>query len=169
MNNPYQCVHWWLRPADANLVVKHIGNMKMGLYASDRYCSRYGVPSKIVDLRCHRTIAYGDMLSSLPENQWLLDNTCSSLCILCSDSTMTRLKATLMGLGISIQPHIFSATNKNLCSLIKDAPIADHEIWLVYHHDLRHIGRVRAVVDFISSTLKARLNGILQEKYQASS
>ncbi len=151
------------RPADANLVVKHIGNMKMGLYASSGYCRRYGAPLKIGDLRQHRTIAYGDMLSSLPQNQWLLDNTRSSLCILRSDSTMTRLKATLMGLGMSIQPHMFSVTNQDLCPLIEDAPIADHEIWLVYHHDLRHIGRVRAVVDFISSKLKLRLNGVLQE------
>ena len=146
------------RPDDANLVVRHVGDMEMGLYASNEYCVNHGTPAKIADLKHHRIIAYGDALSALPENQWLTDHATSSRCILRSDSTMARLKATLMGLGISIQPHMFSRTNKDLNPLIKDTVIPGHEIWLVYHNDLRNIGRVRAVVDFVSSKLALALH-----------
>jgi len=139
------------RPDDANLVVKHIGDMKMGLYASRDYCAKNGKPAEIADLKNHQIIAYADSLSGLPENQWLLEHSSPSRCVLRSDNTMTRLKATLMGIGISIQPHIFSRTNTDLSLLIKDSLIPQHEIWLAYHPDLRHIRRIRAVVDFILS------------------
>jgi len=145
------------RPADANLVVKHIGDMHMGLYASRDYCEAHEKPTNIAELKQHPVIAYGDALSSLAENQWLVEHTNSALCLFRSDNTMARLNATLIGLGISVQPHIFSTTNKTLLLLMEDARLPKHEVWLVYHCDLRHTGRVRAVVDFISSVLSIRL------------
>ncbi|NOX10127.1 MAG: LysR family transcriptional regulator [Gammaproteobacteria bacterium] len=145
------------RPSDANLVVKYIGNMEMGLYASSEYLATHGTPLKIPDLKHHHIIAYGDVLSSLPENQWLADHITPSRCILRSDNTMARLKATLIGLGVSIQPHIFSRMNKDLNPVITGEVIPEHEIWLVYHNDLRHSGRVRAVIDFVSKQLALTL------------
>ncbi len=151
------------RPDDANLVVKHIGDMEMGLYASSDYCAAHGKPTTIADLKQHPVIAYGDALSDLPENQWLVDHTNPASCLLRSDSTTARLKATVNGLGISIQPRIFSIANKHLLPLIEGVSLPKHEVWLVYHCDLRHTGRVRAVVDFISSALSITLKGSCHE------
>ncbi|VAW73116.1 hypothetical protein MNBD_GAMMA15-2289, partial [hydrothermal vent metagenome] len=96
--------------------------------------------------------------AGLPENQWLTEHSSPSHCVLRSDSTITRLKATLMGVGISIQPRTFSATNDALCRLIEGAQIPGHKVWLVYHSDLRGVGRVRAVVDFVSSGIESALS-----------
>ncbi len=145
------------RPDDANLVVKHIGDMQMGLYASSEYCKTNGIPRNTDELKSHRTIAYGDGLAALSENRWLVEHSSPSHCVLRSDSTIMRLKATLMGVGVSIQPCIFSTTNDALCQLIKDVQIPGHEVWLVYHSDLRGTGRVRAVVDFVSSRIESAL------------
>ncbi|VAW77889.1 Transcriptional regulator, LysR family [hydrothermal vent metagenome] len=146
------------RPDDANLVVKHLGDMPMGLYASSGYCKVNKMPENTDELKSHRIIAYGGGLAGLSENQWLAKHSSPSHCVLRSDSTVTRLKATLMGVGISIQPHIFSTTNNSLCRLIEAAQIPGHKIWLVYHNDLRDTGRVRAVVDFVSSGIESALS-----------
>jgi len=139
------------RPTESNLVVRQLGRMDMGLYASNSYISKHGTPSKPEDLTQHRIIAYGDQLATLPENRWLVEHSGPSSQVLCSDSTNTRLRATATGVGISIQPHLFARANPQLTPLLEEVSLPGHEIWLVYHNDLRQSARVRAVVSFITS------------------
>ncbi len=98
-------------------------------------------------------ITYGDQLANLPQNQWLTRHTSPGQQVLCSDSTSTRLKATLAGVGISVQPHLFARTNPELVPVLQTVTLSSHEMWLVYHSDLRETPRIRAVVDFIASVL----------------
>ena len=141
------------RPEESDLVVKYLGEMKMGLFASEKYKAAHGLPNKLSDLKQHKVITYDDQLSILPENQWLLEHSDKSKSILSSDSTINRLKATIAGIGISMQPLIMQQSNSELCQLFAKAPIPSHKVWLVYHKDLRHMMRIRAVVDFISTRL----------------
>ncbi len=147
------------RPEEANLVVKKLGEMRMGIFASTQYRHNYGLPENKKDLFQHRVVTYGERLSMLPENQWMLKHSDKSLCVLSSDSTIARLKATISGAGISVLPEIFKQTNSELLPVLKSILLPAHNIWLVYHKDLRHTGRVRAVVDFISAYLAAALAG----------
>lgn len=141
------------RPEESDLVVRCIGEMKMGIFASKKYKECYGLPTRLKDLKLHNIITYDDQLAILPENQWLLEHSDKSNCILSSDSTINRLKATVSGVGLSIQPIILQQTNPELIQLFDSASIPSHKVWLVYHQDLRHIMRIRAVVDFIYTRL----------------
>ena len=145
------------RPEEADLVIKYLGEMKMGIYAAKKYKNNHGLPNRLKDLRKHRVITYGDQLSILPENQWLLNHSDESLRILCSDGTATRFKATVSGIGISLQPEILAQTDPELIRLFKAARLPTHKVWMVYHKDLRHMSRIRAVVDFISDHLSSIL------------
>ena len=142
------------RSKEANLVTKLLGHMSLGIFASPDYIKNYGLPKKVGELKHHRIIAYGDQLSTLPENQWLADHSGASLRVLCSDSTIARLKATVAGVGISIQPRIFLRNKSGLVPVLEDVKLPEHEVWVVYHNDLRHLGRIRAVVNFITSTFE---------------
>lgn len=141
------------RPEEPDLVVKFLGEMKLGLYASATYKKNNGIPAQLKDVRKHKVITYGDMLSILPENQWLLNHSDESLRILSSDSTITRFKATVASVGLSIQPQVLAQTNSKLIHLFKSAKLPAHKVWLVYHKDVRHISRIRVVVDFLSTCL----------------
>ncbi len=141
------------RPEEPDLVIKYLGEMKLGLYASEGYKKNYGLPGQLRDVRKHKVITYGDMLSILPENQWLLNHSDETLRILSSDSTVTRFKATASGVGLSIQPQVLAQTDNKLIHLFKSAKLPAHKVWLVYHKDVRHMSRIRAVVDFISVCL----------------
>lgn len=139
------------RPKESNLVTRHLGKMTMGLFASSAYLKAHGRPASIQSLKQHRIIAYGDQLSALPENQWLLQHSAPSACTLSSDNTIARLHATGAGVGISIQPHLFCRRYPEMVPVLKNAKLPHHEIWIAYHNDLRHLARIRAVVDFIAS------------------
>ncbi len=146
------------RPEESDLVVKYLGEMRLGLYASQDYEKNYGLPKMLRDIRKHKVITYGDHLSILSENQWLLDHSEDAKRILCSDSTATRFRAALSGVGISIQPEVLAQTSPNLIRLFRSVKLPAHKVWLVYHQDVRHMSRIRAVVDFISGHLGDVLN-----------
>lgn len=139
------------RPKESNLVTRRLGKMTMGLFASSTYLKVHGRPTSIKSLKKHRIIAYGDRLSALPENQWLLQHSAPSACALSSDNTTARLHATGAGVGISIQPHLFCRRHPEMVPVLKNVKLPHHEIWIAYHNDLRHLARIRAVVDFIAS------------------
>jgi len=141
------------RPEESDLVVKYLGEMKLGLYASKSYEDNHGLPKMLRDISKHKVITYGDHLSILPENQWLLDHSDEAKRILCSDSTATRFKAAVSGVGISVQPEVLAQTNPDLIRLFRSVKLPAHKVWLVYHQDVRHMSRIRAVVDFISGRL----------------
>ena len=146
------------RPDEADLVVKHLGEMKMSLFASNNYKEKYSLPDKLQNLNMHKVITYGEQLSSLPENQWLLEHSCNSSHIFSSDSTAARLKATLSGIGISILPEVLAKSNTDLLQIFNKINIPSHNVWLVYHKDLRHIERIRTVLNFITSCLNRKLS-----------
>ena len=137
------------RPDQADLVVKKLATMHMGLYASQPYIDARGKPDTLEQLRDHDFIAYGDELADLAENRWLLENTYESRGVLYSNSTSTRLQATRLGLGLSVQPELFAAADTTLVQLLVEEPVPHHDVWLVYHHDLRATQRVRVVADFL--------------------
>lgn len=141
------------RPKETSLVVRRLGEMGMGLYASRDYLERFGYPSTVAALSQHRIISYGDQLAPLPANQWLLKHSRPEHQLLSSDSTSTRLKATLSGVGISIQPHLFARTNPELKQVLEEVTLPTHDVWLVYHSDLRQLPRISAVAGFLKSTL----------------
>jgi len=141
------------RPKESSLVVKQLGRMTLGLFASSAYLEANGHPVSPDELQYHRIISYGDGLSALPENQWLLEHTAPSANVLSSDSTLTRLRATLAGIGISVQPTLFCRHNPELIPVLGDTVLPHHEIWITYHHDLRNLSRIRSVTNFISDNL----------------
>lgn len=138
------------RPREPDLVVRLLAHMQLGLYASRGYLKAHGRPVSAADLGEHRVIGYGEELAGLKENRWLLGHSRPEHIVLASDSTASRLRATLAGLGISIQPCLVAERNPPLVRLLKTQPLPAHPIWITYHKDLRHTARARAVVEFLS-------------------
>lgn len=138
------------RPAESDLVTRHLLTMNMGLFASKSYLKNHKAIRKQDCLKNHHFIVYGEALSHLDENRWLTDVIKDSNIALYSDSTSARLRATEEGIGISIQPLIIAAPNPKLVQLLPRLTLPSHELWIAYHKDLRHFPRIRCVVDFLT-------------------
>ena len=137
------------RPKETDLVTRQLTDMAMGFYAGRKYLQTHEPPVTLADLIQHRIIGYGDELAGLPENQWLLDHVPKDDWALQSDSTTSRLRATVCGLGISIQPCMFANANPDLIQLLDNLSLPTHKVWITYHCDLRHILRIRVTVEFL--------------------
>jgi len=145
------------RPREKDLVIKFLGHMAMAVYASSAYQKNFGLPETISELKQHRIIAYGRQQSSLAENQWLLEQVGEIRCVMHSDSTMARINATRAGIGISIQPVSMARQYADLVPVFSTTDLTPHDVWLVYHQDLRNTPRIRVVNEFISEQLSAFL------------
>lgn len=145
------------RPHQPDLVVRKLGEMTMGLYASRRYLDVHAAPCTPSDLQGHKVIAYGEGLRHLAENQWLLSHATEKQSVLSSDSTSCRLQATRHGLGISIQPTMIAAHYPELVALFEGSDIPGHEIWLTYHKDLARSERIRLVVKLLVEAVDGAL------------
>lgn len=137
------------RPKETDLVARQLMDMAMGLYAGRQYLQTHEPPVTLSDLSQHHIIGYGDELAGLPENQWLLNHVPKDDWMLQSDSTASRLRATMCGLGISIQPCLFAKTNPELIQILDRVSLPTHKVWITYHRDLRQILRIRVTVEFL--------------------
>ena len=141
------------RPEETGLFIAHLGEMRLGLYASKEYQSAYGLPAQLKDVRRHKVITYGELLSILPENQWLLNHSNQELRVLRSDSTVTRFKAAVSGVGLSLQPVALAKTAPNLVRLFRSVKLPAHNVWLVCDEDIQYRSGVRAVIDYLTECL----------------
>lgn len=138
------------RATESDLVVRKLGAMPMGLHDCRSYLAAHGEPMKAADLSQHRIISYRDALGTKEENQWLLEHIAPTSPILQTDSTASRLKATIEGLRISIQPCLIAAAHPSLSRVLPDITLPGHELWMAYHRDLRNVLRVAATGNFLA-------------------
>ena len=137
------------RPTSVDLVSRRLSEMGFGLYASTEYLEKNGTPESADSLHQHTFIAYGDELKSQEENCWLEELMGRGRCIFRSDNTLARLSAVSAGVGIGVMPHLLMVLQSNCVQILPQHVAPSRTIWLVVHGDLRHVARIRAVMDFI--------------------
>jgi DNA-binding transcriptional LysR family regulator len=148
-----------VRPDQHEVVVRRIGSIEFGLYASPDYLDRFGIPDFINGSVGHRVIALPDDLGHLPQVRWLAGLTTNARTVLNTCSYDSRLHSVLAGDGIACLPR-FHADDLLGLTRIDDkrapAPVAD--LWLAVHKDNRNVRRIRAVIRSITDAVSGRLN-----------
>lgn len=137
------------RPDSVDLVTRRLCEMGFGLYASAAYLERHGTPDSVDALAQHVFIAYGDELRDQAENAWLEEIMGRGRCVFRSDNTLARLSAVAAGVGIGVMPHLLMVAQPECVRILPQHDAPARTIWLVVHGDLRHVARIRAVMDFI--------------------
>lgn len=143
------------RPTAGELVVRRAGNMGFGLYGAPIYLQQHGTPQSTADLPQHCFIGYGEQLRHLEENCWLESITEGARYLLRSDDTHTRLAAAESGVGLAVLPHVLVQRSSQLQHVLETEDVPSKAIWLVVHRDLRHMVRVRAVLDWLDEVFVA--------------
>lgn len=141
------------RPGNQDVVSRRLCEMSFGLYASTDYLARNGMPESLESLRQHPFIAYGDELRNQAENAWLEELSGHGRCVFRSDSTMARFTALMAGVGIGVMPHLLVAKLPNCVRVLPKYEPPGRTIWLAVHGDLRHVPRIRVVMDFIEELI----------------
>lgn len=138
------------RPDANDLVIRRVGLIEFGLYASQGYLQSHPPVKRLEDLADHQHIGYGDGLSEVPEQRWLVQQLPALHWVLRSDSTLSTARATAAGLGICLLPRLIAEKQPQLRQLLPELEIPSRAIWSVIHKDLRQVERYRVTLDFLS-------------------
>ncbi|MEQ8747726.1 LysR family transcriptional regulator [Pyruvatibacter sp.] len=143
------------RPTQGNVIVRKIGDMAYGLYASRAYTAVRGAPKEPGRLAGHRVIGFGLSESPLGPVWWMSRAEQGASVVVRSNAVSVRAEAARQGLGLTALPCIAGDADPLLMRIGAADEVGALELWLVTHNDTAHVGRVRDAMDFVVSCAKA--------------
>jgi DNA-binding transcriptional LysR family regulator len=144
-----------VRPTQQALVVRHVGDIELGLHARQDYLERRGTPSSAEELRGHTLIGFDH------ENAFIRSVRARGIALergmfaLRSDSDLAQLAAIRAGFGIGVCQVALARRSTDLVRLLPKSFSFKLEVWIAMHADLRSSARCRVVADALAAGLAA--------------
>ncbi len=138
------------RPKPSALVARRLGDEPFLLYGTDTYLRRRGAPADPNDLADHDIVVYA---GRHPAAGWCARAFARSTVALSAPSMQVTGAAIAAGLGLGVLPKRAALLFPPLRPL---SPVVAYGTgWLIVHPDLRHVPRIRVVVDTLASIYRA--------------
>lgn len=139
------------RPVRGNYHLRKAGTVSFGFYASRKYLTSFGVPTKPEDLRNHRVVGWTENLRHLMMATWM-ETICPGIQpVLCLSSFGAQVVAAESGLGIVLMPT-FAAKNGDLIRVLGDSTTLVSDLWILINKRTQTLPRTRLVKNAIVST-----------------
>ena len=148
------------QPVQHDLIVRRIGSLAFGLYASPDYLSRAGTMNFDGGCPGHFIIRQLDDVENAPQFGWLSELTSRGKVVFQTSSHEAAVSATMQGAGLACLARFRADQEPGLVCLSPPIHPPTTGIWLVVHKDNRNTMRIRAVMTHISNSirdLRARL------------
>jgi DNA-binding transcriptional LysR family regulator len=130
------------RPEELTSVVRKLGRMSFGLYASKDY-------PHLHDPSAWEFIAYDAGFVGVPQQKWLM-SAAAQRPIACEIGDVNgHLVAARAGAGVAGLPDFLAATDPTLQRVTCEGEPFSRDIWMAVHQDLRSSPQIRAVMDFL--------------------
>jgi DNA-binding transcriptional LysR family regulator len=144
-----------VRPAQAALVMKHVGRVKLGLFATPAYVAAHGSPASHDDLPNFTVIGPDRTADEMRAIAAAFSMPAPKLLSFRTDSHLGQLAAIRAGVGIGICQVALARRQPVLVRLLEAD--FDHALdtWLVMHEDLGRVPRIRATFDHLVVSLTA--------------
>ncbi len=148
------------QPAQAELIAKKVGAIKLGMFASKDYLARNGTPASFEDFAGHSVISgdisteilYGFRAAGIPATRDYFAFRC--------DSRIVQWQMVVAGFGIGFIQTDIGKRHPDIVQLFPQAPLGELPIWLTSHAELRTSRRVRRVFDFLADELGASFSRV---------
>lgn len=131
-----------------DLIVKKLGEIQAAFFASKSYLEKFGKPNS-ENSEKHTIIQVLEDQAHLLEAKSLRDNFKDARIGMQTNSRETMIYGAKAGIGICCVPRFRAATESDLIEIDIGEPIAPREVFLGVHKDMRHMPRIRAVIDAI--------------------
>ena len=140
-------------PTGAGLVGRRIASDPWTIYCSRDYATQHRKPHTAEDLRGHPFIGGGGEGVWRRYGAWLKQQKLEDAVVIHQASPTGLLAAVRAGSGLAVLPCFVADREADLVRCIE--PIAGDPagLWLITHERLRHVPRVRAVMDFLADRL----------------
>ena len=152
----------WHQPSEPEVITRNIGSFHIGIFASDLYLQRYGVPQKMTDLDAHYFPHVDEALMSLVLQGLEAEGVqAHRFPFRCSGNLMLSTVLGAMGLTLCMSPISLEPEGlRRVCPEYRwDSP----SLWLTMHSALRRNTRIRVVWDWLLEHLVA----VIEQTHEA--
>lgn len=139
----------------AGLVGRRVVHEHWAFYASRTYAEANGLPHDVPSLGTHPIIGGGGQGLWEEYSAGLAAFGIRDAVTMVQGSVLGLLAAAKGGLGLAILPIVVAAQDADLVQCPIPIETDDRGLWLLTHERLRHVPRVRAVLDFLGDRLTA--------------
>ncbi|OHD08941.1 MAG: LysR family transcriptional regulator [Sphingopyxis sp. RIFCSPHIGHO2_12_FULL_65_19] len=146
------------QPAGAGLVGRRIADNPWTVYCSRAYADLHGIPHGREELATHPFIGGGGAVWE-PYRAWLRQYRLEDSVVMQYDSGSGLLAGVRSGMGLTILPAFIADREPDLIRCIPPKTEDTTGLWLLTHERLRHVPRVRLVLDFLAAELTKRARG----------
>lgn len=142
-----------VRPEQAELTARHVGDFRASLYASNDYLERAGRPRTPREVADHEFVGNPDPVRLLAplQNQGIPlrpENFVTT-----SENGVVVWELLKAGYGISMLPEVLCEREPNLEKVLPSLPSLEFPIWLVAHRELQTSKKIRIVFDHLAREL----------------
>ena len=134
--------------SEPDIVQRRLMSIPYGLYGSAATVSAMQEDPATVGL-----ILMNTAQSHFPDVAWLLDRFPSSRRVFTSTSRAVQAQICLSGMGIAVLPWPLGDAVAGLQRIDMPDQPPGRDIWVGYHHDLRHMDRLRAMLNIADGML----------------
>ena len=142
------------QPSQPDLMVRRIGGMAFGLYASPDYLERHGHPAFEDGCPGHHLVSQLNDVKNASQSGWLADLTPRARISFQTTSHEAAVGATVHGAGLACLARFRADREHGLVRLLPPVIAPTAGIWLVVHKDNRDTPRIRAVMKHIAECVR---------------
>ena len=142
-------------PGADELVGRRVSKVGFGLYASDAYIARRGLPARPADLSEHCIIESVGQVADLVQARRLRELMGEFRCGFACSTLLVQFTALQHGLGLLPIPHYMAHGHPELHRVLAEDFAVSLDLWLLTHQDLKATPRIRAVIDFLAEQIAA--------------
>ncbi len=135
-----------------HLVGRQLREIPWSVYASKAYKNTFDLPRRLEDLQNHRLIGATGGMRSLPAFTWLEKSLTPQIHIRCDDLVAMSYCAEA-GQGLAFLPD--DQQRPEIKKLFTFEPGETSKLWLLTHPDLRHVERIKLVMQFLTAAFMA--------------
>ena len=137
------------KPSDPDNVVRHYKTIQMGLYASEAYEARNGLPDINSDLDHHHFISEAGDAERAPFSKWLADLVPQERITFVANQMQLTDAALRAGIGIGFAPVPDAGAHSDLVPIGAPDPDWQVPVWIVTHVDLHRSIKVQAFLNML--------------------
>lgn len=138
-----------IRPDSPDLIARRIARWPLGLFASQAYIDRHGVPERGSLFEGHDLVVYQPYLQSQKDLTLATEPLGRGRIVATLSSSLLVRRSIVAGIGIGEIPVPTGALEGLVRLWPERTRPTPYDVWLVTHADLRHTARVRVVIDEI--------------------
>ncbi len=135
------------RPTELDVVARQVGEVAFSHYASREFVARHGRPHRRADLRGYDAVVVDESLAHTVYGRVAAERTDPERQVLRSPSLLVQATAVSRGVGIAALPCFLMDPRPEVVRLFQPEP--ESSLWLLYPAELRHVARVRAVLEVL--------------------